>query len=346
MAESTTPAELGYRWPAEWEPHAGTWLSWAHNQNSWPGKFEPVPAIFAEFARQVALFEPVNILATGDVLKQARELLAGCENIRFHDVPTNDCWIRDHGPWFLTHPERGSLLVDWEYNAWGGKYPPFDSDNAVPDKVARILDLPTIKPGLIMEGGSVENNGAGTLLVTSQCLLNPNRNADSSREEIEDALCEMTGAEQVLWLFDADDESLAGDDTDAHIDQLARFVSPTKILAMWTDDKNDPNYPLLKQMHEQLAGFRDLEGRPFKIIKLPLPEPVIYDDQQLPASYANFYIANGVVIVPTFRCEQDQTALRIIGEAFPDREIVGIDAVDLVWGLGAFHCASMQQAAG
>lgn len=343
MVETLTPKEMGYRWPAEWESHAATWLSWPHNRKSWPGKFEPVPHVFAEFARQVSRFEPVNILVSGEALVQAKELVGEVQNVFLHDVPTNDCWIRDHGPWFLTQPEMPPLMIDWEYNAWGGKYPPFDCDNAVPGKVAEILGFDHYSPGLIMEGGSVENNGAGVLLVTSQCLLNPNRNSQSSKKDIEKALCDVCGADKVLWLFGVEDGSLAGDDTDAHVDQLARFTSASNILAAWTDREDDPGFPLLQSMHEQLKSFRDLHNQPFEIIRLPLPEPVMYEDHQLPASYANFYVGNGFVIVPTFRCKQDDQAKAIIQEQFPDREIIGIDATDLVWGLGAFHCASMQQ---
>lgn len=345
MADQHTPKQLGYRWAAEWEPHSATWLSWPHNRDSWPGKFEPVPAVFAQFAKSVAQFEPVHILAEGPAYDQAAGLVGDVDNITLHRVATNDCWIRDHGPWFLEHPERPAALVDWQYNAWGGKYPPFDADNQVPGKIAAELDMVRFEPGLVMEGGSVENNGNGTLLVTAQCLLNPNRNPAMKREQIADALCEYANANTVLWLFSPEDGSIPGDDTDAHIDQLARFTTAGTILASAnSDSKTGPDpVPLLDAMHQQLREFKDSQGKPFSIVPLPIPDPVYYDGHQLPASYANFYVGNGFVIAPQFRCSRDTDAMAILQEQFPDRQIIGIDAVDLVWGLGAFHCASMQQ---
>jgi len=346
MVELETPKQLGYRWPAEWEPHAATWLSWPHNRDSWPGKFEPVPPVFAQFATTIAQFEPVHILAEGPAYEQAAELVGQTDRIFFHRVPTNDCWIRDHGPWFLEHRERPAALVDWQYNAWGGKYPPFDSDNAVPQRIATELEMHRFDPGMVMEGGSVENNGAGTLLVTSQCLLNPNRNPGQNREAISEMLCEYANAESVLWLFSPEDTSIPGDDTDAHIDQLARFTAADVIVATANDTRGkggQVSVPLLDKMHQELEQMRTVSGSPFAIVPLPLPEPVYYDGHQLPASYANFYIGNGFVIVPQFDCRQDETAVSILREQFPGREVIGINAVDLVWGLGAFHCASMQQ---
>jgi len=350
MSESSAsnrPKNLGYRWPAEWEPHAATWLSWPHNRDSWPGKFAPVPAVFAQFARTLAQFEPVHILAAGDVFDQAADLLSGVHNIQLHEKATNDCWIRDHGPWFLQHETLPPALVDWQYNAWGGKYPPFADDNAVPEFIARQLNFQRFSPGIVMEGGSVENNGAGVLLVTSQCLLSPNRNPELSREQITRMLCEYSGAEEVLWLFGPEDGSIPGDDTDAHIDQLARFVSADTILAaanqVTASGAQRTDYALLDQLHSQLQQLRTRQGQPFQILPLPMPDPIFYKETQLPASYANFYIANGCVIVPEFGCAQDQLAQQILQDVYPHREIIGINAVDLVWGLGAFHCASMQQ---
>jgi agmatine deiminase len=346
-ASMRTPRQLGYRWPAEWEPHAATWLSWPHNRDSWPGKFTPVPAVFAQFARSLAEFEPVHILAQGAAFAQATELLADVPDLHLHEKATNDCWIRDHGPWFLQHENLPPALVDWQYNAWGGKYPPYADDNAVPEFIARQLNFQTFSPGIIMEGGSVENNGAGVLLVTAQCLLNPNRNPGLSQKQISYLLCEYSGAEEVLWLFGPDDGSIPGDDTDAHIDQLARFVADETILAaanrVSSRRTQQTDYPLLDELHRQLQQLRTRQGQAFNIIPLPMPEPVFYDGTQLPASYANFYIANGCAILPEFGCPQDQLAQQIVSEVYPERKIIGINAVDLVWGLGAFHCASMQQ---
>lgn len=345
MPEKQTPKSLGYRWPAEWEPHEATWLSWPHNRDSWPGKFTPVPEVFARFARTIAAFEPVHILASGAALEQAEQLVGGTANILLHEKGTNDCWIRDHGPWFLQHAHEPAALVDWGYNAWGNKYPPFDLDNAVPEYVALELGMRRFSPGLVMEGGSIENNGQGTLLVTSQCLLNPNRNPDLSRSEISRMLSEYTGADRVLWLFAAEDGSIPGDDTDAHIDQLARFVTGDTLVAVANDpaEQGRARLPLLDTLQTQLKSLSDAQGQPFTVIPLPLPDPVFYEDQQLPASYANFYIGNGFLIYPTFRCARDASTGKLLKDLFPGREIIGLDAVDLVWGLGAFHCASMQQ---
>lgn len=341
-----TPAALGYRWPAEWEPHAATWLSWPHNQDSWPGKFEPIPDAFARFALTIARFEPVHILAQGAAWETAQRLVGQATGITLHQKATNDCWIRDHGPWFLQHVSHPPALVDWEYNAWGGKYPPFAEDNAVPGFIAETLNYRRFRPGLVMEGGSVEPNGIGDLLVTSQCLLNPNRNPGTTQAEIEATLLAYTGATQVHWLFSPADGSIPGDDTDAHIDQLARFVAPNCLVAAANnpDSPSAAQLPLLDELHARLASLRNVNGEPFRVIPLPLPEPVFYEEHQLPASYANFYVGNGFVIFPSFRCAQDALAEQTLKECFPDREIIGLDAVDLVWGLGAFHCASMQQA--
>jgi agmatine deiminase len=339
------PAALGYRWPAEWELHAATWLSWPHNRNSWPGRFEPVPAQFAQFVRAVAEVEPVQILAGGEaVWAEASRLVGHLPNVTLHDVPTNDAWCRDHGPTFLVGPiEEPPALVDWEYNAWGGKYPPFDLDNQVPGRIAELRRKRRFAPGIVLEGGAIEGNGCGTLLTTESCLLNPNRNADLPRTVLETILAEYLGVRKILWLADAE---LEGDDTDGHIDQLARFVNPTTVVAAWVDDPDDPNHGPLQSIHRQLSQMTDQDGRPLEIVRLPLPSPKFVGQQRLPASYLNFYIANGLVAVPQFGDPADSVAIGILAQLFPSRTVRGLPSLDLIWGLGSFHCLSQQEPAG
>jgi agmatine deiminase len=338
---SDTPASLGYRLPAEWEPHAATWLSWPHNEKTWPGKFEPVPELFARFARTLAQFEPVHILAGGDrVMTVARRLLDSAAGITLHNVPTNDCWIRDHGPTFLVGPAGAeAALVDWEYNAWGGKYPPFDLDNRVPSRIAALTGRRCYRPGVVFEGGAVDTNGCGAILAAEQCLLNPNRNPGMTRAEFERLMADYLGATKVLWLGG----EIAGDDTDGHVDQLARFVAPRTVVAALERDRADENYRSLEDNFERLRAMTDQVGRPLEVVPLPMPRPIYYDGQRLPASYANFYIANGAVIVPQFDDPADAEAVDVLRSCFADRQVIGLPAVDLVWGLGAYHCATQQE---
>ncbi|MEZ6111023.1 MAG: agmatine deiminase family protein [Pirellulaceae bacterium] len=342
-----TPASLGYRWPAEWERQAAVWLSWPHNRDSWPGKFEPIPGQFAEFVRAIARFEPVHILAGSEaVMAEARSLVGELPNVTLHDVRTNDAWCRDHGPIFLAKSPHADAslppaLIDWQYNAWGGKYPPFDADNEVPRQVAECLGYRRFARSLVLEGGSIEGNGAGTLLTTECCLLNPNRNPSESREEIEQQLRENLGVTKILWLRT---DGIAGDDTDGHIDQLARFANATTIVAAVCEDRDDENFEPLRANWEQLQAMTDQAGRPFEVVPLPMPRALYYDDARLPACYCNFLIVNGGVIVPVFGDDAaDERACRTLASCFPDREIVPLYATDLVWGLGAYHCLSQQQ---
>lgn len=337
-----TPAALGYRWPAEWEPHAATWLSWPHNCNTWPGRFEPIPARFAALVRTLARFEPVHILAGGhEVMAAADELVGRTPNVTLWDIPTNDAWCRDHGPTFLAgRPGLPAALIDWEYNAWGGKYPPFDQDNRVPQRIAERLGRRRFQPGIVLEGGAIEGNGAGTLLTTESCLLNPNRNPHLDRAAVEQYLRDYLSVSQILWLGRGE---LAGDDTDGHIDQLARFVNATTVVAMVQEDPRDANYEPLRENLRQLASLSDQNGRPLDVVPLDLPQPKYVKDQRVPASYANFYIANGVVVVPTYDDPADQRALGKLQELFPDRQVVGLPALDIAWGLGTFHCLTQQE---
>lgn len=341
---SQAPARLGYRWPAEWEPHAATWLSWPRNPNTWPGKFQPVPEKFAAFVSLLAQHEPVHILAGGEaVMRQAKDLVGNLRNVFLHDVETNDAWCRDHGPTFLAgQPGTPPALVDWEYNAWGGKYPPFDKDNAVPHKIAEQTGRRRFMPGIVLEGGAIDGNGLGTILTTEQCLLNPNRNPRLSRGEIERYLTEYLGAKKVLWLSRGE---LAGDDTDGHIDQLARFVNPTTVVAPLEPDASDDNYKPLQENYSQLQGMTDQDGRSLTVVPLPMPLPKYHEGYRLPAGYCNFYIANGLVVVPQFGDPADAVAVETLARLFPGRQVQGLDSLDLIWGLGSFHCLSQQEPA-
>jgi agmatine deiminase len=257
----------------------------------------------------------------------------------FH--PTNDAWCRDHGPAFLINPnaDQKKVIVDWGYNAWGNKYPPYDLDDVIPTFIGAALNLPVFNPGIVMEGGSVEFNGAGTVMTSTACLLNPNRNPHLNQSQIEQYLCDYYGMQQVLWV----DEGIVGDDTDGHIDDTVRFVNEDTVLTVVEENKQDENYELLQHNLKQLQQMRLLNGKALNIIELPMPEELVFEDQRLPCSYANFYIANKSVIVPTFRCDRDEKALRIIQEAFPTRDVIGIDSTDIIWGLGSFHCLSQQE---
>jgi agmatine deiminase len=346
MPDSPTPAELGYRMPAEWEPHRGTWLSWPHKEASWPGKFGPVPGIFATMVRALADREEVHINVAGPAMEgSVRTLLAGrgadIENVYFHHNPTNDAWCRDHGPIFLqrTHAgRREQAIVDWGYNAWGGKYPPYDLDDVVPTRIGAELGLPVFEPGIVMEGGSIDVNGRGTLLTTEACLLNPNRNPQLDRAQIERYLRDYLGVAKILWLGDG----ITGDDTDGHVDDLTRFVDEQTVVTVVEHDPGDENYEPLQENLERLRGMTDQDGRPLRVVTLPMPRPLSHDGQRLPASDANVYIANGIVLLPTYDPPRDEEALAALRTLCPGRDVVGIDCTDLVWGLGAFHCVTQQ----
>jgi agmatine deiminase len=335
-----TPAALGYRMPAEWEPHAATWLAWPHKLESWPGKFEPIPPLYARLVRTLARFERVNVLAGGaTVMEQAKSLVGDVKNVALHDIPTNDAWTRDHGPTFLVGAP--AALVDWGYNAWGGKYPPFDLDNAVPRRIAELTGRRRFEPGIILEGGAIDSNGQGTILTTEQCLLNPNRNPGLGRAEIERYLADYLAAKKVLWLG----EGIEGDDTDGHIDELARFVGPRTVVAALEDDPADTNYKPLKENFDRLKRMTDQDNRPLEVVALPMPRPIFHEDQRLPACYCNFYIANGCAIVPQFDDPADARIIEVLTKLLPGRQIIGLPARNLAWGLGAFHCITQQEPA-
>ncbi|MGE0441775.1 MAG: agmatine/peptidylarginine deiminase [Gemmatimonadales bacterium] len=340
-----TPAEAGWRMPAEWEPHRGTWLSWPHRESSWPGKFEPVPRAFAEIVRHLVPREEVHINVGDEDLEAGAERVlrdAGVptERVFFHRHPTNDAWCRDHGPIYLVrdHGIHERMIVDWGYNAWGGKYPPFEDDDRIPSRIAEEFGLPVVLPGIVMEGGSIDVNGAGTLLTTESCLLNPNRNPELSRTDIEAYLKAYLGVRHILWLGDG----IEGDDTDGHVDDLTRFVDPHTVVTVVEDDPADANYRPLRENLERLRTMKDQDGRPLNVVTLPMPRPMYQDDQRLPASYANFYLANGVVLMPAYDPERDEIARATLAKCLPDRTVIPIDCTDLVWGLGAIHCVTQQ----
>jgi agmatine deiminase len=332
--------------PAEWAPHRGTWLSWPHKSASWPDKFEPVPAIFAELVRHLAPREEVHINVAGPEMEaQVRSLLrhpdVPANRVFFHHNPTNDAWCRDHGPIFVQRESGGGMeeaIVDWGYNAWGDKYPPYDLDDVIPTRVAREFGIEVFHPGIVMEGGSLDVNGRGTLLTTEACLLNPNRNPQLSRGQIEQYLRDYLGVRHVLWLGDG----IVGDDTDGHVDDLTRFTDPSTVVTVIEDDPADENYSALRENRERLRTMKDQDGQPLRVVTLPMPRPLYQGDQRLPASYANFYIANGVVLLPTYRSPQDEVARGTLQDLFPDRRVIGVDCTDLVWGLGAIHCVTQQ----
>lgn len=343
-----TPAQQGYSFPAEWEKHKATWLSWPHKEASWPGKLDIIFPQYAQFIKLIAEGEEVRINVANAAMESfARGFIekagADMKNIFFHHFPTNDAWCRDHGPAFLTNPsaDNKKVIVDWGYNAWGGKYPPFDFDDIIPTKIAELYGIPVFHPGIVMEGGSVEFNGRGTLLTSTSCLLNPNRNPSKSREQIEEYLEEYYGIEHILWLG----EGIVGDDTDGHIDDITRFVNEDTVVTVVEQNKSDDNYFLLKDNLKDLLKMRLENGKQLNVVELPMPSPVIFDDQRLPASYANFYICNKHVIVPTFRDKNDDNALETIQQCFPDRKVTGLDSTDIIWGLGSFHCLSQQEPA-
>lgn len=343
----TTPKSLGLRFPAEWEKQEALWLSWPHKEESWPGKIDTIYAPYTAFIKAVADDQKVRINVADEAMrdfavKHIKASGANLDNVEFYFNPTNDAWCRDHGPAFVINKVRGEkAVVDWGYNAWGGKYPPYDLDDVVPTKIANHFGYKLFNPSIVMEGGSVEFNGAGTIMTTEACLLNPNRNPHLNKAQIERYLLEFYGQDQVLWLGDG----IVGDDTDGHIDDITRFVNEDTVLTVIEDDPEDDNYQVLQDNLALLESMRLADGRKLNIIPLPMPKAVVYEDQRLPASYANFYIANKVVVVPIFDDENDEKALAVIQQCFPERKVVGINSADLIWGLGSFHCLSQQEPA-
>lgn len=348
MDTLTTPRELGYHFPAEFAPHEATWLSWPHKEESWPGKIHNIYPAYSQFVKILTLSEKVRINVKDEQMKNfalSHLQLAGVDlsKVEFFFHPTNDAWCRDHGPAFLINPHADikKVIVDWGYNAWGNKYPPYDLDDVVPTLIGQHFKIPVFNPGIVMEGGSVEFNGKGTVLTSTCCLLNENRNSHLSQGDIEKYLSDYYGVDQILWV----DEGIVGDDTDGHIDDTIRFINDDTVLTVVETKVHDENYELLQQNLKSLSKMRLLNGKQLNVVELPMPDEVVYDDMRLPASYANFYISNRHVIVPTYQCEKDDKALEIISQCFPEREVVGIDSTEIIWGLGSFHCLSQQEPA-
>jgi agmatine deiminase len=341
-----TPKQLGFLFPAEWHPHRATWLTFPHNEASWQGdKLDRMRPQYLEFIKTISQGEKVGIVANDEPLKafiteSLDAIGVDLNQIEFVVKPTNDAWCRDHGPAFLINPETGQkMIVDWGHNAWGGKYPPYDDDDRTPLEIARHLGLLAVQPGIIMEGGSVDFNGAGSLLTSRSCLLNPNRNPHLNQEQIEEYLHNYYGVEQVLWVEDG----IIGDDTDGHIDDTVRFVNEDTVVACVERDKNDENHEVLQTNLKLLKQMRLLNGKPLNVIELPMPKAVLIDNFRAPGSYANFLICNAGVIVPVFNNPHDQIAVDILQDAFPDRKVLPLLASEIIWGQGSFHCLSQQE---
>lgn len=345
---------LGYRWPAEWEPHAATWLTWPHNRETWPKRLEAVERAFSEIVLALSCHEVVRINVSGDAMEEHVRVLLSSRGIsatarvEYAKIESDDAWVRDHGPIFVVGrggDEEGKLAaLNFGFNAWGGKYPPWNRDAAMAQTMAKHLGVKAFAESFVLEGGSIDGNGLGAILTTKSCLLNANRNpgpdgSPPSIEEVERRLENSLGAERVHWLADG----IVGDDTDGHIDDIARFVASCRIVAAVEHDTGDANHALLKANWEALQELRDDRGQRYELVELPMPPPVIVDGQRCPASYANFYIANEVVLVPTFDVPSDLLALEIMGECLPGREVIPIPSRDLVVGLGSVHCLTQQE---
>jgi agmatine deiminase len=343
--------------PAEWEPHAATWIAWPHNPEDWPGKFQPIPWVYAEIVRHLSRVEDVHILVTNEPAEhRAATMLkrggANMARLHFHQWPTDRVWLRDSGPIFTKSSSGDLSLTNWRFNAWA-KYDNWRRDDLIPHHVAELYGLPERKPcatlddgtehRLVLEGGSIDANGQGTLITTEECLLSEvqQRNPGVSRAQLEEAFRNQLGIEQIIWL----NRGCAGDDTHGHVDDITRFVAPDRIVTCVEPNTADENHLPLAENLARLRAARTLQGEPFEIVKLPMPCAVKFEAQRLPASYANFYIANEILLVPTFNDPNDRHALNILARCFPDREVVGIHAVDLVWGLGTLHCMTQQEPA-
>lgn len=370
---TSTPASLGFSFPAEWEKHEGTWFSWPRPEGiSFPGKYHTVPENMSRIIHEIAKCENVHInLPNENYERIVREQIVKSKanplgvpsgllkkRVSFHYIKTNEAWCRDHGPAFLVRSSKRRLglgesreiaIVDWGFNAWGGKYPPFDSDDAVPSEIAKVVegpggkDVPVFHPKLIMEGGSVDFNGKGTVLTTEQCLLNKNRNPGKSRGAIEGFLKDYYGQSHVVWLG----EGIEGDDTDGHVDDLARFVDARTIVIGIEPDPKEANYKPLLEAKRRLELAKDQDGKAFTIIEMPMPGRVEHDGQRLPATYMNFYFVNGAVLLPTYRHKKyDARAADVLAAVLPKRKVVSIDCYELIWGLGSIHCLSQQVPSG
>jgi agmatine deiminase len=357
-----TPIQSNYRMPAEWAPHAATWIAWPHNAEDWPGKFQPIPWVYCEIVRHLSGVEDVHILVNDLAVENRavghlRRAGANLARLHFHHWPTDRVWLRDSGPIFVKNPAGETAITNWKFNAWA-KYDNWRRDNQIPQHVAKLYNMtefcaqitfPDREPHrLVLEGGSIDTNGAGILITTEECLLsevqqrNPGLGTEAeTRKHLEQAFHDYLGIDQTIWLH----RGCAGDDTHGHVDDITRFVGENTILTAVETNTHDENHLPLAENLDRLRSARNREGQPFEIITLPMPNPVTFEDQRLPASYANFYIANDLVLVPTFNDCHDRHALNIVARCFPTREVIGIHAVDLVWGLGTLHCMTQQEPA-
>ncbi len=352
-----SPAAQGFRMPAEWERQTAIWLAWPHNKADWPDKYAPIPWVYAEIIRHITQGQRVCLLVRDEKMEETAAAIldrAGVDTtqVDMYHIPTNRVWTRDSGPTFLVKGEgktREHLLLDWKFNAWA-KYPNHKLDDAIPARMAEALKLPRLQPTVhkagkamrvVLEGGAIDVNGQGCILTTEECMLSDvqARNPALTREELEQVFADYLGATQTIWLG----KGIHGDDTHGHVDDITRFVAADTIVTAFEDNHHDSNYALLQENYKRLKAARDAAGKPFKVVKLPMPSPVFFEGEQLPASYANFLITNRAVLVPTFNDVNDRKALNILAELFPDRDVVGIHCVDFVWGLGTIHCASQQQ---
>ena len=345
---SLLPSQGGYSMPAEWEPHEATWLAWPQNPEAWADPLEAVQDIWVQMVRALCEGEKVYLIVNDEVTEKIAvgKLRAGganLGNVSFLRIPTVDVWIRDYGPTFITrkHGENKTGLNNWVFNAWGRKYETYLQDDSVAGKMATLLQLPVFEPGLILEGGSIEVNGCGTCMSTDQCLLNPNRNPRLNRQDIEQTLMDHLGVRHFIWLG----EGISGDDTDGHIDNLARFVGPTTVVCALEEDSKDENFSALKKNYVSLQGSNDQDGARLNVIPLPMPGRVDYGGSRLPASYANFYIGNEAVLVPQYGHPNDRRVVELLSSLFPKRKVVGIDCSPLIHGQGAIHCVTQQQPA-
>ena len=342
--QNKTPKELGYSMPAEWEKHEAIWLAWPHDPLTFPDRVDKVEEVYSQIIAAISASERVNLFVLDEPMKaKASAMLAkkgvDLKKVDFWVHKYADVWFRDYGPIFVKNNEGKLAMVHWIFNAWGGKYETLMPDTKIPALINEKLKLPYFKPGIILEGGSIDVNGKGTLLTTEQCLLNKNRNPKLSKKDIERYLKDYLGVTNIIWLK----EGIAGDDTDGHVDDIARFVDPNTVMCAFEEDTTDENYDILKENYELLLRSKDQDGRPLTIIKLPMPGFLGDEEGRLPASYANFYIGTKVVLVPVFGHENDKKALDVIQKAFPGRKVVGISCSDVVYGLGTLHCISQQQ---
>ncbi|HEV2326538.1 MAG TPA: agmatine deiminase family protein [Terracidiphilus sp.] len=346
--------------PAEWEPHSATWLAWPHNPQDWPGKFQSIPWLYAEIVRLLAAREGIELIvedakAEQRITSMLRRACATLDRVRFHQWPTDRGWTRDSGPIFVRNAQGQIAITNWRFNGWA-KYPDWPLDDQLPGRIAALLGLPEWQPSIdfpgrepreyrfVLEGGSIDVNGVGSLLTTEECLLSDvqQRNPGITREQLERAFHDYLGVDHVLWL----NRGIAGDDTHGHIDDIARFAAPGTIIAAVESDTSDPNHAPLAENLQRLKSARTPAGKQFTVVELPMPRPIIFRNQRVPSSYANFYLANGLVLIPTFHDRNDRAALNILAEVFPHRDVIGVHSVDLIWGLGALHCMTQQQPEG